>query len=238
MQANMDVADSKKATSMLRIRKTLIPIDEYALREGMPQNMVQQCGQIGLLQLRKFQGKTFVVDAPVRKKRDSSSDDELVDFVLVKKKIRFLQIAVFLLAGCFIASLILNYSLYFNSFDKTGRAYTGTEKVYYDLKQITTNSKELRNKFIASNSRIRHLQNELALSSLEIESIQTELTKSKESLEAIQAQLNPAKENLRSVQNELIRTTQNLETIQLRNTETAQKLHNEIEKLSPPAPQE
>ncbi|MHC4075443.1 MAG: hypothetical protein ACYSRR_06405 [Planctomycetota bacterium] len=238
MQANMDVAAAKKTASMLRLRKTLIPIKEYALREGIPENMVKQCGQIGLLQLRKFQGKTLVVDAPLRKTRDNNSDDELVEFTIVKKKTRFLQIAVFLLAACFIASLILNYSLYSNSLDKTGRAYTGTEKGYYDLDRITTNSKELRNKFIASNSQIRHLQNELAVSSLEIESIQTELTKSKENLEAIQAQLTPAKENLRSVQNELIRTSQNLETIQLRNAETAQKLHNEIEKLSPPAPQE
>jgi DNA repair exonuclease SbcCD ATPase subunit len=45
--------------------KKLVPIDEYAKERGLSREIVEDCGQIGIVQIRKYKGKTFVVDLPV-----------------------------------------------------------------------------------------------------------------------------------------------------------------------------
>ena len=47
-----------------KMKKTLIPIDRYAQRESLSMDIIEQCGKIGLLQIRKCKGEVFVVDTP------------------------------------------------------------------------------------------------------------------------------------------------------------------------------
>jgi DNA repair exonuclease SbcCD ATPase subunit len=42
-----------------------VPIDEYAAREGLSRDLVEECGKLGIVQLRTYKGETFVVNVPI-----------------------------------------------------------------------------------------------------------------------------------------------------------------------------
>ena len=49
----------------LQLKRSLLPIDEYAARQGLSVGIVNECGRLGIVQIRKHKGKTFVVDVPL-----------------------------------------------------------------------------------------------------------------------------------------------------------------------------
>lgn len=55
----------ERAGPILHLERALLPIDEYAAREGVSREIVEKCGQLGIVQIRRFKGKTFVVDIPL-----------------------------------------------------------------------------------------------------------------------------------------------------------------------------
>ncbi len=48
----------------LRLNRPLMPIEQYAQREGITVDEVEYCGKIGILQLRRKNGNSYVVDIP------------------------------------------------------------------------------------------------------------------------------------------------------------------------------
>ena len=56
---------SRDRDPILQLKRSLVPIDEYATREGVSRDIVEQCGQLGIVQIRKYKGRTFVVDVPL-----------------------------------------------------------------------------------------------------------------------------------------------------------------------------
>lgn len=58
-------AISQEDKSILQLERQLLPIDKYALREGLSTDMVEHFSKIGYLQIRKCKGKIYVVDVPV-----------------------------------------------------------------------------------------------------------------------------------------------------------------------------
>lgn len=56
---------SQESESILRLKRPLLPIGEYAAREGISMSIVRECGKLGIVPIRKFKGKTFVVDVPL-----------------------------------------------------------------------------------------------------------------------------------------------------------------------------
>jgi len=69
-----------------RLKKSLLPIDEYAKREGLSTGIIEECGKLGIVQTRKFKGKTFVVDIPLipysrlleTSDKAAAADDDLI----------------------------------------------------------------------------------------------------------------------------------------------------------------
>ena len=49
----------------LLLNRPLVPIDEYADRESVSTGLIEECGRLGVIQLRRYKGKTFVVDVPL-----------------------------------------------------------------------------------------------------------------------------------------------------------------------------
>jgi archaellum component FlaC len=49
----------------LLLNRPLVPIDEYAARESVSAGFIEECGRLGIVQLRRYKGKTFVVDVPL-----------------------------------------------------------------------------------------------------------------------------------------------------------------------------
>lgn len=55
----------KHSTGSSRLARRLIELGEYAKREGITPQDVKKCSEIGVVQLRRHKGKTYVVDMPV-----------------------------------------------------------------------------------------------------------------------------------------------------------------------------
>lgn len=49
----------------LRLNRPLLPIEHFAAREGTTVEEIEKCSNIGIVQLRKHKGRTYVVDIPV-----------------------------------------------------------------------------------------------------------------------------------------------------------------------------
>ncbi len=56
----------QNAGPILQLDRPLVPISQYAAREGVSVEIVERLGRLGVLQLRKAKGKVYVVDLPPR----------------------------------------------------------------------------------------------------------------------------------------------------------------------------
>jgi len=65
MKADTNEMVPEEGTSILQLERPLLPIDKYAAREGLTRAVVEECGRLGIVQLRKYKGKTYVVDVPL-----------------------------------------------------------------------------------------------------------------------------------------------------------------------------
>jgi hypothetical protein len=64
MEKTEQMTDSQLIEPPLKLKKALLPIEEYAARERISTDVIEKCGKLGIIQTRKFKGKTFVVEAP------------------------------------------------------------------------------------------------------------------------------------------------------------------------------
>lgn len=67
MNARMNTAPEtigQEHFKALRLHRPLLPIEQFAAREGTTVEEIKKCGKIGIVQLRKHNGKTYVVDIP------------------------------------------------------------------------------------------------------------------------------------------------------------------------------
>jgi len=49
---------------LLQVKRSLIPLARYAEQKGTSESDITKRAKLGIIQLRKFQGKTFIVDTP------------------------------------------------------------------------------------------------------------------------------------------------------------------------------
>ncbi len=65
MTTDTNNRSSRQTARSLHLNKSLVPIDEYAAREGLSRDLVEECGKLGIVQLRTYKGETFVVNVPI-----------------------------------------------------------------------------------------------------------------------------------------------------------------------------
>ena len=56
---------SRETGPILQLKRPLLPIGQYAAREGVSPGILEQCGKLGIVQIRKHKGQTYVVDVPI-----------------------------------------------------------------------------------------------------------------------------------------------------------------------------
>jgi len=56
---------SRETGPILQLKRPLMPIGQYAAREGVSPGILEQCGKLGIVQIRKHKGRTYVVDVPI-----------------------------------------------------------------------------------------------------------------------------------------------------------------------------
>jgi hypothetical protein len=64
MQATASNSVTQTKESTLKLRRSFLPIDEYAKAKGVTNSVIQECASLGLIQLRTCRGKTFVIELP------------------------------------------------------------------------------------------------------------------------------------------------------------------------------
>jgi len=67
---------SQEAEPVLQLKKSLLPINEYAARKGLSIDIVEECARLGIIRIRKYKGRTFVVDVP---RSPYTYDSETID---------------------------------------------------------------------------------------------------------------------------------------------------------------
>ena len=65
MEAGPNQITSQGTRPAFKLKKSLLSIDEYAAREGLSRDIIEHCGELGIVQIRKHKGRTFVVDLPL-----------------------------------------------------------------------------------------------------------------------------------------------------------------------------
>ena len=65
METSTNEMSSREIVPTLQLKRPLLPIDEYAAREGISRGIVEECAKLGVVQIRKYKGKTFVIDVPL-----------------------------------------------------------------------------------------------------------------------------------------------------------------------------
>jgi hypothetical protein len=58
-------AGSGENEPILHVKRSLIPLEEYAEREGVSVSIVHECAKTGIVQIRKCRGESYVVDVPL-----------------------------------------------------------------------------------------------------------------------------------------------------------------------------
>jgi len=75
----MDAVSDKpalKRSELVLLRRSLLPLDRYAVREGISEGMVEELAKLGIVQIRRFRGRSFVVDVPLSPYSRLADSDE------------------------------------------------------------------------------------------------------------------------------------------------------------------
>lgn len=65
MQTTTNETISQQSGPTLQLKRSLLTIGEYAASQGLSIGIVNECSKLGIVQIRKHKGKTFVVDVPL-----------------------------------------------------------------------------------------------------------------------------------------------------------------------------
>jgi hypothetical protein len=79
MEATTNESVSQERNLILQLKRPLLPIEEYAARQGLSRCTVEQHVQSGSIQVRKYKGKTYVVDVPLSPYHDAPQELTLME---------------------------------------------------------------------------------------------------------------------------------------------------------------
>jgi cell division protein FtsL len=216
-------------------KRTLVPLDEYAARQGISSDIVEQQGQLGVIQVRKFKGKKFVVDVPIEQFPESE-DEEAREIARKTLKPKPTVASKVFTAGLIVVLMVIIISVFWlymdakQKLDDLNVEHATLQKSFDDQANSNKNIKAALDELADSKAEYAHIQNQIALSKTELEKIQADLNKAKRNLETIQTdltniqgQLSLSKVEIESTQNGLSVTKGDLEKLHQQNTEQPSK---------------
>ncbi len=181
-----------KAESLPPFKRTLVPLNEYASREGLSSDIVEKQGQLGVIQIRKFKGRKFVVDVPQEQITEYENEDK--PQITIINRNRSSTLSSKLLTACLMFGFIIIIAGFFWLYAKT------------KIEDLTAENKSLQNRINEMNiahQSLKEMQEQLAAAKVEFTKIQNRIATSKTDMEKIQGDLNKTKNNLDAVQSEL-----------------------------------
>ena len=79
MRTDINRITPEETGPILQLKRPLLPIDEYAARQGISTDIVEEYGKLGIVQIRKYKGKMFVVDVPLSRYLYTTETPETTD---------------------------------------------------------------------------------------------------------------------------------------------------------------
>ncbi len=217
-----------------QFKRQLVPLDEYAAREGLSGETVEKQGRLGVVQIRKFKGEKFVVDVPFS---PSALGGEEVDGPKAAAKAAKARVQRRWSAGAVIVVFLLMAGLcaavwlYVDArmkLDNLDMEYMTLRTKYDDVVHATENAETVRSELTASRAELGRIQNQVNFSRAQVEKIQGSLSRSRRDLETIQGeltgiqgQISLSRAEIESVRNGLNSSETELDTLYQRNIEFA-----------------
>jgi archaellum component FlaC len=232
---NLIDSASQKAGPASHFKRTLVPLDEYASREGISSDIIEKQGQLGVLQIRKFKGQKFVVDVPVEQLEEYENEEDS-ESLAKSLRPRTTTASKFLTIALTVGFMIIIVSVLFLYIDSRQKLndlmveYTSLQNKYNDLTSTNKNLKSVQNDLADSKAEFARIQNRIAESKTDLEKIQSDLSKSRRNLETIQSdlttiqgQLSLSKVEIESTQNGLNETKGTLDKMHQQNAGSQSK---------------
>jgi archaellum component FlaC len=223
---------AQKTEPLSHFKRELVPLDEYAARQGISSDIVEQQGQLGVVQIRKFKGQKFVVDVPADQLSEFETD-QLEEPTRIPVRSRPTTASKLFTAGLTAGVIIIVVSVFWLYMDAKTRLddlnadYTMLQNRYNDLTTSNQNVKAMQDELAGSKAEFARIQNRIALSMTELERIQADLNKSRRNLETVQSeltgvqgQISLSKVEIEGIQNSLNENKKELDGLYQQNAES------------------
>ncbi len=209
------------------LKRSLVPLNEYAARKGIPADLVEQQGEIGAVQIRKYKGQKYVVDVPDAPSSADEADEKPVAAVRPPQRVLFSGPAVFVIIAL-VAVLAAVVWLYLDSesrFNRLNSELIAVQADYEKLSKAGLEAGRLQNELAVSRAELERIQNQIVVSRSEFEKIQNDLAKARRNLETIQSdlssvqgQLSLSRTEIEGIQNDLNANKQILDNLSTQNS--------------------
>jgi len=205
-------------------------LDEYAARQGISSDIIEQQGQLGVIQIRKFKGQKFVVDVSAEQLSEFETDD-FAEAAGKTIKPRVTTASKLFTAGLTVGLIIIIVSVFWlymdakTKLDDLNAEYTSIQKRYNDLTSANQSLEAMQEQLVIAKAEFARIQNRITVSRTNMEKIQGDLSKTKRNFDAIQSELNSiqgqmslSKVEIESVQNSLNESKNQLDTLYKQNS--------------------
>jgi hypothetical protein len=220
----------QKAESSSHFRRNLVPLDEYAARQGISSDIVEQQGQLGVIQIRKFKGQKFVVDVSPEELSEFENDETIATagkparpLTTTSSKIFTIGLAVSIMV--IIVALFWLYMSTKTRLDDLNAEYKSIQNRYNEMTSTSQSLKAMQEQLVVAKAEFVRIQNRIATSRTDMEKIQGDLSKTKRNFDAIQSELNSiqgqmalSKVEIESIQNSLNESKKQLDTLYQQNS--------------------
>jgi len=225
---------TRKTEPTSHFRRALVPLDEYAARQGISADIIEKQGQLGVIQIRKFKGQKFVVDVPAEQLSEFE-DDRVEETAGIPARTRSTTASKWATVGLTAGLIIIIVSVFWLYMDATTRLddlnaeYTSLQNRYNDLTTTDQSVKAMQGELASSKAELARIQNRIALSMTGLEAIQADLSKARRNLDTIQSELSGvqgqislSRVEIEDIQNTLNESRSDLDVLYRQNTEPAQ----------------
>jgi septal ring factor EnvC (AmiA/AmiB activator) len=221
----------QKAGQSTHFKRTLVPLDEYAARQGISSDIVEKQGQLGVVQIRKFKGQKFVVDVPADQLSEFENDnaEESGAKPIKPRSTNAFKLVTAGLVALSITVVVTVFWLYMDAktkLDDLRAENASIQSIYENLTTSNENAKALQEELAGSKAELALIQNRIALSKTELERIQTDLNKARRNLDTVQSELSGvqgqislSKVEIESIQNGLNQSRSDLDGLHRQNAE-------------------
>ncbi|MGB7581884.1 MAG: hypothetical protein WBL85_05495 [Sedimentisphaerales bacterium] len=221
----------QKAESSSHFKRNLVPLHEYAARQGISSDIVEQQGQLGVIQIRKFKGQKFVVDVSPEQLSEFENENtaETTRKAVVPRATTSSKIFTVVLAAVTMVIIVGLFWLYMDAktkLDDLTAEYKSIQNRYNEMTRTNQSLKAMQEQLVSAKAEFASIQNRIAASKTDMEKIQGDLNKTKQNLDTIQSELTtaneqmlPSKVEIKNIQKGLNEIKNQLDTLYRQNTE-------------------